>query len=193
MRRTHIEFGRIASTERRIACICLIVLLVVSAFSALFYWRTIRAVTSLGALLQEIDQPVDRDRVLTDPKQEEIQRTKLKAAQSIVERLRTPWPSLFVALEDSIKGDVSVLRIEPDPAHQEVRITADTKTMSEAVAYATGLQSTGTLTRVYIASQRASAADLLNPLQVVIVGRWTVAVPDARDRAVQALNGPAKW
>jgi hypothetical protein len=65
------------------------------------------------------------------------------------------------------------------------------------VAYATSLQSTGALTRVYIASQRASAGDLLNPLQVVIVGRWTTATPVPRDRAdqnsTQAHHGAAKW
>jgi len=193
MRRTYIEFGTAASKERRIAYLSLGVLLTVGAFSALYYWKTLQAVASLSALLQaDTSVQVDRIRVI-DPRRDEIQQTQLKAARTILDRLRTPWPSLFVALEDSVKADVAVLRIDPDAARQEVRITANAKTMSAAVAYATNLQSTGTLTRVFIASQRTSAADLLNPLQVVVVGRWATTSPVRSQpfdhSSTQALNG----
>jgi hypothetical protein len=193
-----IEFGTAVSHERHIAYQSLCVLLLLSAVSAFYYWRTTRSIESLGAPLRPNARiETTRDpRLNTDARHEEIQRGRLKAARDIVERLRTPWASLFVALEESSRGDVAVLRIEPDTAHQEVRITADASTMSHAVAYATRLRSTGALSRVYIANQHASAIDPLNPLQVVIVARWTTtnSTPESPpDRAsTQALNESAR-
>jgi hypothetical protein len=197
MQRIHFEFGRLVSHERRIAYQCLTVLLVLCGVSAFYYWKTTQSANSLGAqLLQNDHAPANPAlAVVVDIRHDEDQRGRVKAARDVVERLRTPWPSLFAALEESSQGNVAVLRIEPDAAHQEVRITADASTMSHAVAYATRLQSTGALTRVYIANQHASTVDPLNPLQIVIMARWktTNSAPEARsDRtSTQALNDSA--
>src|SRR6266404_5835758 len=111
-----------------------------------------QAVTSISARLGRVDNRQVHSGIppVTDAKQDAAQRVRLKAAQAIIDRLRTPWPSLFLALEDSAKAEVAVLRIEPDAGRQEVHITADTGKMSGAVAYATNLQNTGVLTHVFV-------------------------------------------
>jgi hypothetical protein len=195
MRRTHIEFGQTASSERRLAYVSLSLLVVISAFTIFYYWKTTQAVTSLNALLVQVDgKPPNRASTpVTDSRQDEIQRAKLKAARSVIDRLRTPWPSLFLALENSTKAEVAILRIEPDAGHQEVHITANASKASGAVAYATSLRNTGVLAQVYVANQHESATDPLHPVQVVIVGHWATNNPESFDHANQVSNGLAKW
>ena len=174
MQPMHLEFGPLIFRRKRVAYLCLGLLLVLNSISAMFLLMITRSSDSLEARLSQNSQLArSRDAVkIPDALQAEGQQDRLKAAQNVVQRLQTPWASLFVALEESSTGDVAVLRIEPDAAHQEVRITADASTMSHAVAYAAGLRRSGALTRVFIASQRASGADPENPLQVVILARW---------------------
>jgi len=195
MQRMHIEFGQTVSSERRLAYACLSMLVAIGAFSIFYYWKTTQAVASLSALLIQADgKPPNRAGTpVTDARQDEIQQSKLKAARSVIDRLRTPWPTLFLALENSTKADVAILRIEPDAGHQEVRITANASKMSGAVAYATSLRNTGVLARVYVANQRESATDPLHPVQVVVVGQWASKDPQTGDHANQVSNGVAKW
>jgi hypothetical protein len=195
MQRTHIEFGQAISSERRLAHVSLSMLVAIGAFGLFYYWKTTQAVTSLSALLVQDDgKPPNRASApVTDARQDEIQRSKLRAARSVIDRLRTPWPSLFLALENSTKAEVVILRIEPDAGHQEVRITANASKISGAVAYATSLRNTGVLARVYVANQRESATDPLHPVQVVVVGQWATKDPQSGDHANQASNGVAKW
>jgi hypothetical protein len=196
LRHANIEFGRHISIETRIAFVGLCVLLAFAALSALDYWKTMRAITSISTRLARAYAGQANSGIppVINEKQDAAQTVRLKAAQAIIDRLRTPWPSLFLALEDSAKAEVAVLRIEPDAAHQEVHITADTSKMSGAVAYATNLQSTGVLTHVYVASQRDSSADPLHPVQVVIVGRWAAVHPNPSGQPLAPrLDGPAKW
>jgi hypothetical protein len=194
MQRTHIEFGQIVSSERRLAYVSLSVLLAVGAFSIFYYWKTIHAAALDGYLVEDDGKPPNRASTpVADTRQDEIQRSRLKAARSVVDRLRTPWPALFLALENSTKAEVAILRIEPDAGHQEVRIAANASKMSAAVAYATNLRNTGAFAQVYVTNQRESATDPLHPVQVVIVGQWATKNPESFDHAHQVSNGLAKW
>ena len=104
----------------------------------------------------------------------------IAAARVVIDRLQIPWLSLFTTLEQSANPQVVVLRVDPDPAKKEVRITVNAADWSKGLAYASALQAVGTLDHVYVASQRAAAADPLHPVQMVILSRWSLGDVDAR-------------
>ena len=69
---------------------------------------------------------------------------KLAAEAAAVEReLGIPWTRLLSELEGASRdsaGSVSLLEVEPDPGKQLVRITAEVRTLNDALAYLKRLQ-----------------------------------------------------
>jgi hypothetical protein len=97
---------------------------------------------------------------------------KLAAGQGVISRLSVPWPALLQALEESTTDDVAILRIDPDPARGELKVTANAVDIHKAVKYASSLQSSAALSHVYIGSQRVAPGDPSHPIQLVFLANW---------------------
>ena len=128
---------------------------------------------------------------MAQPDGTELLSARSKSARQVISKLGTPWPALFVALEQSAMDDVVVLRLEPDVARQELRVTADAGNIVSALIYANALQSTGTLHHVYLASQRAANSDPAHPVQVVLVSQWK-SVPATATPLIGGAKGETK-
>jgi hypothetical protein len=101
---------------------------------------------------------------------------KRAAAAATVEReLGVPWTRLLAELEaaghDSA-ASVSLLLVEPDPGKQLVRITAEVRTLPDALAYLERLQKSPVLRHPMLESHERRKDDPEHPLRIKISAEW---------------------
>ncbi len=93
-----------------------------------------------------------------------------------VEReLSIPWTRLLAELEaasDDSAGTVSLLNVEPDPAKQVVRITAEVRAVPDALAYLERLQQSAVLRHPMLESHERRKDDPERPIRVKLSAEW---------------------
>lgn len=80
---------------------------------------------------------------------------ELAAARDTLQRLATPWGSLFGALEQASSEEVALLAIEPDPRAGTVTISGDGKDYLAALTYVLNLGRAESLSRVQLVRHEA--------------------------------------
>lgn len=101
---------------------------------------------------------------------------KSAAEAATVEReLGIPWTRLLAELEaashDSA-ASVSLLQVEPDPGKQLVRITAEVRTLNDALAYLERLQKSAVLRHPMLESHERRKDDPEHPLRIKLSAEW---------------------
>jgi len=101
---------------------------------------------------------------------------KSAAEAATVEReLSIPWTRLLAELEaashDSATS-VSLLHVEPDPGKQLVRITAEVRTLADALAYLKRLQKSAVLRYPMLESHERRKDDPEHPLRIKLSAEW---------------------
>jgi hypothetical protein len=101
---------------------------------------------------------------------------KSAADAAAVEReLGIPWTRLLAELEaasqDSAKS-VSLLQVEPDPAKQLIRITAEVRALPDALAYLKRLQKVPVLRHPMLESHERRKDDPQHPLRIKLSAEW---------------------
>jgi len=101
---------------------------------------------------------------------------KNAAEAATVEReLNVPWTRLLAELEaasrDSAAG-VSLLHVEPDAGKQVVRITAEVRAMSDAIAYLKRLQKSALLRYPMLESHERRKDDPQHPVRIELSAEW---------------------
>ncbi len=76
---------------------------------------------------------------------------EIAAAKDTVQRLATPWDSLFRALEASANDQVALLGIQPDPKTGTVLISGDSKDYLAVLTYVLNLSRSDALEKVQLA------------------------------------------
>lgn len=79
----------------------------------------------------------------------------LAAARDTVQRLSTPWASLFGAIESAASDQVALLAIEPDPKAGTVLISGDGKDYLAALTYVLNLSRSEALSGVQLLRHEA--------------------------------------
>jgi anion-transporting ArsA/GET3 family ATPase len=101
---------------------------------------------------------------------------KSAAEAAAVEReLGIPWTRLLSELEAAANdsaSSVSLLLVEPDPAKQRVRITAEVRTLPDALAFLTRLQKSAMLRNPMLESHERRKHDPEHPLRVKLSAEW---------------------
>jgi hypothetical protein len=96
-------------------------------------------------------------------------------AATVQRELGIPWTRLLAELEaashDSA-ASVSVLQVEPDPGKQLVRITAEVRTLPDALAYLRRLQKSPVLRHPMLESHERRKDDPEHPLRVKLSAEW---------------------
>ncbi len=122
----------------------------------------------LEAALQSVSRP---RRAAPTP---EIQ--KRVAEASVVEReLAVPWTRLLAELEAAsrdVGGKVALLDVEPDPGKRIVRITAEVKTLDDALDYLERLQESSVLRYPMLESHEVRKGDLDRALRIRVSAEW---------------------
>ena len=89
--------------------------------------------------------------------------------------LRLPWTLLLAELEAASHDSastVSLLQVEPDPAKQLVRITAEVRDMPDALAYLRRLQRSAVLRHPMLESHERRKDDPEHPLRIKLSAGW---------------------
>lgn len=97
------------------------------------------------------------------------------AAATIEKQLWVPWSSLLAELESAsqdVSATVSLLQVEPDPAKHIVRITAEARTLPDALAYLERLQKSSMLRYPMLDSHELRKDDPQHPIRVKLSAEW---------------------
>jgi hypothetical protein len=101
---------------------------------------------------------------------------KVAAESATIEReLALPWTRLLAELEaasEDTVGSVSLLLVEPDPTKQVVRITAEARTLADALAYLERLQKSAVLRYPMLESHERRTHDPQHPLRIKLSAEW---------------------
>src|SRR5262245_3468205 len=120
------------------------VLMVVAAAVALdagLTYREARQVIELNREALARAQPVSARRASKE---------EVAAARDTVERLSTPWPGLFGALESAASDQVALLAVEPDAKAGKVLISGEGKDYLAALTYVLNLSQSEALSGVQL-------------------------------------------
>jgi hypothetical protein len=96
-------------------------------------------------------------------------------AAAIERELGIPWTRLLAELEAASHDSgttVSLLLVEPDPAKQVVRITAEVRALPDALAYLKRLQKSEVLRYPMLESHERRKDDPQHPLVVKLSAEW---------------------
>lgn len=113
-----------------------------------------------------------------DPAKDARTARVIDEASGIATQLGTPWTNMLADLElasrDS-QGQVAVLAIEPDQEKHRVRISAESKDLSQALAYLTRLQAGKTLKFPMLDSHEVVTDDKERPVRFTLTADWWAA------------------
>lgn len=97
------------------------------------------------------------------------------AATAIQKQLWVPWSSLLAELEaasQDVSSTVSLLEVQPDAAKHVVRITAEARTLVDAIAYLERLQRSSMLRYPMLDSHELRKDDPEHPIRVQLSAEW---------------------
>jgi len=97
------------------------------------------------------------------------------AAAAIEKQLSVPWSRLLAELEgasEDVASTVSLLEVEPDATKHLVRITAEARTLPDALAYLERLQKSPVLRYPMLESHELRKDDPQHPIRVKLSAEW---------------------
>lgn len=97
------------------------------------------------------------------------------AAAAIETQLWVPWSSLLAELEaasQDVAATVSLLEVEPDAVKHLVRITAEVRTLPDALAYLERLQRSSVLRYPMLDSHELRKDDPEHPIRIKLTAQW---------------------
>jgi uncharacterized membrane protein YccC len=97
------------------------------------------------------------------------------AAAAIEQQLQVPWSHLLAELESAsqdVAATVSLLEVQPDAAKHVVRITAEARTLPDALAYLERLQKSPVLRYPMLDSHELRKDDPEHPIRVKLSAEW---------------------
>jgi hypothetical protein len=96
-------------------------------------------------------------------------------AATIARELGVPWTRLLAELEDASQDSgtsVSLLQVEPDPGKHLVRITAEVRSMDDALDYLGRLQQSAVLRHPMLESHERRKDVPEHPLRIKLSAEW---------------------
>ncbi len=164
----HLDFAARTGRAPVAGALLLLAGLAASAAVGLAFDRKLGERDRLEAVLESAAKP---RRVATTP---ELQKRIAEAA--LVEReLGVPWTRLLAELETAsrdVGGKVALLDVEPDPGKRIVRITAEVKTLDDALDYLERLQESAVLRYPMLESHEVRRGDLDRALRIRVSAEW---------------------
>jgi hypothetical protein len=110
-----------------------------------------------------------------DPAKDARNAHAIDEAAGVATELGTPWTDMLADLElasrDS-EGRVAVLAIEPDQEKHRVRISGESKDLTQALSYLSRLQAANTLKFPMLDSHEVVADDKEHPVRFTLTADW---------------------
>jgi Tfp pilus assembly protein PilN len=86
----------------------------------------------------------------------------------ITRHLNTPWANIFAVLERHVPAEVALIAIEPDAYRRTVRITAESRSLDDLMAYAADLRQDAAVSRVSPLEHDTATQQPAAPLRMVL-------------------------
>jgi hypothetical protein len=96
----------------------------------------------------------------------------LQRANVVAVELARPWDRTFAALEAADQPGVAVLAIDPDPRRDELRITAESKTLAAMLGYLEQLRAQATFGHVALQQHEVRMDDPGRPIRFTLLAQW---------------------
>jgi hypothetical protein len=103
---------------------------------------------------------------------ERASKEEVALARDTVERLTTPWDSLFGALEGAASDEVALLGLEPDAKAGKVVISGEGKDYLAALTYVLNLSRSDALSGVQLVRHEVKPDDPQKPVSFAISASW---------------------
>ena len=161
-----LDFCRTRPSPRWVAPLLLAVAVVFAGDAGFAFLSTISHVREKEQLLAKAEPRTYSPRRAASPEE-------VAAARDTVQRLSTPWDSLFSALEAAADEHVALLAIEPDPKSGTVMISGDGKDYLAALSYVLKLSQSGALSHVQLARHEVRSADPQKPVSFSVSAAWS--------------------
>lgn len=94
-----------------------------------------------------------------------------REAAAVIRELRVPWPMLLAVFEGAATQNVALLSVEPTPAQQQVRFTAEAKNVQSMFEYLEALKREP-LTDVVLVSHQINEKAPGTPLRFQAQAKW---------------------
>jgi len=101
-----------------------------------------------------------------------MQQEQLKQANLVLRELGRPWPALFSGLEDAAGAQIALLQIKPDSVKGRLRLTAEARTLEDALDYVRRLAEEGGMQDVILEQHQVVEDDAQKPVRFSINARW---------------------
>lgn len=105
----------------------------------------------------------------------EAERVRLAQAVRVAGELRAPWGDLLSTFEEHGRGDIGLLKLEPDAKAGVVRVTGQARDAKALFAYLHELEGDARLVRVALTTQQLERETPGQPLRFVIQAGWRAA------------------
>jgi hypothetical protein len=124
---------------------------------------------TLGRLARAQAESLASQRPSIDPRRmsEALQRANVVAVE-----LARPWDRTFAALEAADQPGVAVLAIDPDPRRDELRITAESKTLADMLGYLDQLRAQSAFGQVALQQHEVRMDDPGRPIRFTLLAQW---------------------
>jgi hypothetical protein len=145
---------------------------VVAAAAVLLEYRN---VTQHRAGLELKLAALARSEALSSPVETPADARVAVSVEQAATDLATPWTLLLSELEQASKdsqGEVALLGVEPDHGKHNVRVSAEARTMTLALAYVERLQTSRSLSYPMLDRHEIRADDAQHPVRFELTGEW---------------------
>jgi hypothetical protein len=166
MRALRIDFSRTRPAPRWAAPLLLAIAMVFAGDAGLSFLSTFREVKVNETALAKVEP-----RTYSPGRKASVE--EVAAARETVQRLSTPWDSLFSALESAADEHVALLAIEPDPKSGTVLISGDSKDYLSALTYVLNLGRSEALSHVQLARHEVRTAEPQRPVSFSVSATWS--------------------
>ena len=166
-RRVRVDFIAPVHRARKTGVALCLAGLAVAAAVAITFDAKLGERSRLDAELGGIAQPHRTPSPATAKEAEEV--------AAMERELAVPWTALLSELEAASKDEsakVALLQVEPDAAKHVVRITAEARTLPDALAYLSRLQQSKVLKYPMLESHERRKDDPEHPVRVKLAADW---------------------
>jgi hypothetical protein len=170
-----IDFAPVGlSAGRIVGLLSFLAVLGIAGSSLWNYLQLQQKVESLKASQQRIHNNEVKSHVLATPEERERINSELRFANRVIEKLDTPWDSMFGAVEGAFNEQVTLLSIEPDTERQEVRLLAEARDMMSMLDYVQQIRQSPVLKNGYLVDHQIDLQDPQRPVRFTVIAGWVI-------------------
>lgn len=102
----------------------------------------------------------------------EAERVRLAQTANVAGELRAPWGELLSTFENRGRGDIGLLKLEPDAKAGVVKVTGQARNTKALFAYLRALEADTRLERVALTTQQLERDTPGQPVRFTIQAQW---------------------